>query len=54
MDENLSDRKKIEEIIEKEIMNNLRVELVASNWWGILHLKVFYKDKLICDESFGR
>ena len=51
MNENLSIRKKIEEIIEKEIINNLRVNLVADNWW-ILHLKVFYKDKLICDESF--
>ena len=49
MDKNLS----IEEIIEKEIVNNLRVKLVASHW-GILHLKVFYKDKLICDDSFAR
>ena len=49
MNENLSIRKKIEEIIEKEIINNLRVKLVADNW---LHLKVFYKDKLISEESF--
>jgi hypothetical protein len=53
MDENLSIRGKIEEIIEKEIMNNLRVKL-GANYWGILHLKVFYKDKLICDDAFGR
>lgn len=49
MNENLN----IEEIIEKEIVNNLRVKLVASNW-GILHLKLFYKDKLVNDESFDR
>ena len=49
MNENLSIRKKIEEIIEKEIINNLRVKLVADGW---LHLKVFYKDKLISEESF--
>lgn len=49
MDKNLS----IEEIIENEIMNNLRVKLVA-NYWGILHLKVLYKDKLVCNESFDR
>ena len=49
MDNNLS----IEEIIEKEITNNLRVKLVAS-YYGVLHIKLFYKDKLISDDSFAR
>ena len=50
MDENLSIRKKIEEIIEKEITNNLRVKS-GFNHYGILHIKLFYKDKLISDTS---
>lgn len=49
MNENLS----IEEIIEKEIIKNLRVKSVV-NYYGILHIKLFYKDKLISDDSLAR
>ena len=43
----------IEEIIEKEIIDNLQIKITAD-WWGVLHAKLFYKDKLISDDSFDR
>ena len=43
----------IEEIIEKEIIDNLQIKITAD-WWGVLHTKLFYKDKLISDDSFDR
>lgn len=43
----------LDEIIEKEIIDNLQIKIVADNW-GILHAKLFYKDKLISEDSFDR
>ena len=43
----------LEEIIEKEITDNLQIKITAD-WRGIKHAKLFYKDKLISDDSFDR
>ena len=43
----------IEKIIEKEVIDNLQIKIVADNW-GIKHAKLFYKDKLISEDSFDR
>jgi hypothetical protein len=43
----------LDEIIEKEIIDNLQIKIVGDNW-GILHAKLFYKDKLISEDSFER
>lgn len=48
---NMNENLNIEEIIEKEIIDNLQIKITAD-WWGIKHAKLFYKDKLISDDSF--
>lgn len=41
----------LEQIIEKEIIDNLQIK-ITSEWWGTKYVKLFYKDKLISEDSF--